>query len=95
MDGCNPSIILLFSVPVSAHVTVKPTESAAGSWETYTVKVPVEKDNATIKVVLSMPDGVEFQQYEPVPGWKTSTETGKTKSNKGDVGSRKRRHSAW
>ncbi|WP_077735710.1 YcnI family copper-binding membrane protein [Bacillus sonorensis] len=66
--------LLLFAVPVSAHVTVKPAESAAGSWETYTIKVPVEKDIATTKVVLSMPDGVEFQQYEPVPGWKTSTE---------------------
>lgn len=77
--GAILASFLLFSVPVSAHVTVKPAESAAGSWETYTVKVPVEKDNATTKVVLSMPDGVEFQQYEPVPGWKTSTETGKTR----------------
>ncbi|MEC4202671.1 MULTISPECIES: YcnI family copper-binding membrane protein [Bacillus] len=75
--GAILASFLLFSVPVSAHVTVKPAESAAGSWETYTVKVPVEKDNATTKVVLSMPDGVEFQQYEPVPGWKTRTETGK------------------
>ncbi|ASB91028.1 DUF1775 domain-containing protein [Bacillus sonorensis] len=69
--------LLLITVPVSAHVTVKPDESAAGSWETYTIKVPVEKNMATTKVVLSMPDGVEFQQYEPVPGWKTSTETAK------------------
>lgn len=66
--------LLFIAAPVSAHVTVKPDESAAGSWETYTIKVPVEKDIATTKVVLSMPNGVEFQQYEPVPGWKTSTE---------------------
>ncbi|RCK09736.1 hypothetical protein DT075_34505 [Bacillus licheniformis] len=39
--GAILASFLLFSVPVSAHVTVKPTESAAGSWETYTVKVPV------------------------------------------------------
>ena len=47
--------------------------------EQYTVKVPVEKDNATIKVVLSMPDGVEFQQYEPVPGGKQALKPAKTK----------------
>ncbi|WP_270573562.1 YcnI family protein [Bacillus glycinifermentans] len=69
--------MLLIAAPVSAHVSVKPDESAAGSWETYTMKVPVEKDIATTKIVLSMPDGVEFQQYEPVPGWKTSTKSGK------------------
>ena len=33
----------MFSLPVSAHVTVKPATSDVGSWETYTIKVPVEK----------------------------------------------------
>ena len=33
----------MFSLPVSAHVTVKPATSDIGSWETYTIKVPVEK----------------------------------------------------
>jgi uncharacterized protein YcnI len=60
----------LFSLPVSAHVTVKPATSEVSSWETYTIKVPVEKDIATTKVTLKIPSGVEFQQYEPVPGWK-------------------------
>lgn len=61
-----------FTAAVSAHVSVKPAESAAGSWETYTMKVPVEKNEPTTKVVLKMPAGVEFQQYQPIPGWKTS-----------------------
>ncbi|WP_343311388.1 DUF1775 domain-containing protein [Bacillus atrophaeus] len=65
--------LLFFTVPASAHVSVKPAESAAGSWETYTMKVPVEKDQPTTKLVLKMPKGVEFQQYEPVPGWKVSS----------------------
>ncbi len=60
----------IFSLPVSAHVTVKPATSDIGSWETYTIKVPVEKNVATTKVTLKIPSGVEFQQYEPVPGWK-------------------------
>ncbi len=33
----------IFSLPVSAHVTVKPETSDVNSWETYTIKVPVEK----------------------------------------------------
>ncbi|MEC1337600.1 DUF1775 domain-containing protein [Bacillus velezensis] len=61
-----------FTATASAHVSVKPAESAAGSWETYTMKVPVEKNEPTTKVVLKMPAGVEFQQYQPIPGWKTS-----------------------
>ncbi|MEM1495958.1 DUF1775 domain-containing protein [Bacillus velezensis] len=61
-----------FTAAASAHVSVKPAESAAGSWETYTMKVPVEKNDPTTKVVLKMPAGVEFQQYQPIPGWKTS-----------------------
>ncbi|EEL35046.1 hypothetical protein BTH38_01520 [Bacillus toyonensis] len=60
----------IFSLPVSAHVTVQPATSDANSWETYTIKVPVEKNVATTKVTLKIPSGVEFQQYEPVSGWK-------------------------
>ncbi|WP_144568954.1 YcnI family copper-binding membrane protein [Bacillus pseudomycoides] len=73
----------LFSLPVSAHVTVKPANSGVGSWETYTIKVPVEKDIATTKITLKIPEGVEFQQYEPVPGWKVNEQkdtSGKVKS---------------
>ncbi|MDM5188177.1 DUF1775 domain-containing protein [Bacillus sp. DX4.1] len=73
----------LFSLPVSAHVTVKPATSGAGSWETYTIKIPVEKDMPTTKITLKMPEGVEFQQYEPVPGWKVDEQkdaSGKIKS---------------
>ncbi|EUJ44291.1 hypothetical protein PRIP_10357 [Listeria riparia FSL S10-1204] len=64
-------ILFLVAMPViaSAHVTVAPTESTTGAWETYTVKVPVEKASATTKLVVKMPAGVEFQSYEPVPGW--------------------------
>ena len=37
------------SLPVSAHVTVKPATSDIGSWETYTIKVPVEKEYSNNK----------------------------------------------
>ncbi|MEI4622949.1 YcnI family protein [Bacillus cereus] len=73
----------LLAVPASAHVTVKPATSGVESWETYTIKVPVEKEIATTKVILKIPEGVEFQQYEPVPGWKIDAQkdaSGKIKS---------------
>lgn len=64
----------LFAGTASAHVTVNPSTSAPGAWETYTVKVPVEKEVATTKVTLKIPDGLEYKSYEPVPGWTTTTE---------------------
>ncbi|MFS0655894.1 YcnI family protein [Bacillus sp. 179-C3.3 HS] len=64
----------LLTIPAHAHVTVKPDTSATSAWETYTLKVPSESASPTTKVVVTMPTGVEFQQYEPVPGWKTTTE---------------------
>ncbi|RRJ67529.1 DUF1775 domain-containing protein [Paenibacillus oralis] len=60
---------LLFVGVASAHVTVSPGESAPGAWQTYTIKVPVEKDIPTVKVALKIPDGVEFKQYRPIPDW--------------------------
>ena len=63
----------IFSLPVSAHVTVKPETSDVNSWETYTIKVPVEKYSNN-KSHTKIPSGVEFQQYEPVPGWKVEAQ---------------------
>ncbi|MCL6632510.1 MAG: YcnI family protein [Alicyclobacillus herbarius] len=56
----------------SAHVTVWPQSSTPGAWEKYTMRVPTERENPTVKVVLKIPSGVELEQYEPVPGWKFS-----------------------
>lgn len=66
--------LLMFAAAASAHVTVLPKQSSTGAWETYTMKVPVEKDVNTNKVVLKVPEGAEFQQYEPIPGWTTAVD---------------------
>jgi uncharacterized protein YcnI len=66
--------LFLFSTVASAHVTVVPKTSTTGAWETYTVKVPVEKDAPTTKVTIKAPTGVEIKSYQPVPGWKYSDE---------------------
>ncbi len=66
--------LILFSGIASAHVSVNPPTSTPGAWETYTIKVPVEKDIPTMKVSLKIPDVVDFKQYQPVPDWQISTE---------------------
>lgn len=80
-----PGVISLFffSSMASAHVTVMPKTSSTGAWETYTLKVPVEKDVATTKVTVKAPQGVEIMSYQPVPGWTYSSEkdaSGKVKT---------------
>lgn len=68
-------ILVLFTSTASAHVTVKPSQSATGAWETYTIKVPVEKDINTVKIALKIPEGVAFKQYRPVPDWNVELTT--------------------
>lgn len=65
---------LLFSGIASAHVTVKPSVSQPDAWETYTIKIPSEKEIPTTKVTLKVPEGVELMNYQPVPDWKVATE---------------------
>jgi uncharacterized protein YcnI len=81
MSTC--AALLIFAGTVSAHVTVNPGVSAPGAWETYTIKVPVEKNVATKKVALKVPTGVEVMSYQPVPEWKVTIDkddSGKTKT---------------
>ncbi|MCE4048070.1 MULTISPECIES: DUF1775 domain-containing protein [Bacillaceae] len=67
--------VFFIALPASAHVTVKPTSSTTEAWETYTVKIPVEKDINTNKVAIKIPETVDFKMYEPVEGWNVTTET--------------------
>lgn len=75
--------LFFFSSIASAHVTVVPNTSKTSALETYTVKVPVEKNSATTKITLKVPAGLEIESYQPVPGWKFSSvkdASGKTKT---------------
>ncbi len=69
------TLFLGISVGVaSAHVTVSPNQVLPGSYQTYTIKVPVEKPDPTLKVALKIPKGLEFKNYQPIPGWKVDLE---------------------
>jgi len=65
------TLLFVFQTNASAHVSVKPFQSVAGSSETYTVTVPTEKNIPTTKVAVRIPNHVEFFSYQPVPGWTT------------------------
>jgi uncharacterized protein YcnI len=69
--------VFTYASVAEAHVTVWPKETKAGSWEKYTVRVPVEKNVNTVKVRLEFPKGVEVHSVMPVPGWNYQFEKGK------------------
>jgi len=70
-------IIALFAVlalaapaGASAHVTLQPSEAAAGDFTVLDVRVPNERDDAaTTKVDVQLPPGFVFASYQAVPGW--------------------------
>lgn len=70
--------LLLFSlifVPLTlAHVTVKPNQVGIGTYQTFTVSVPNEKDNPTVAVRLVIPDGLESVTPTVKPGWQIKIE---------------------
>lgn len=53
-----------------AHVTLNPQVSEPGSYEEYHVRVPVEREDQTVKLELEVPKGVSLSTVAPVPGFK-------------------------
>lgn len=53
----------------SAHVIVKPASAGVGSYQTFDMGVPVEKDVPTVGVRLLVPAGVESVTPNAKPGW--------------------------
>jgi periplasmic copper chaperone A len=62
----------LVAVPAAnAHVTVNPDEVLADSFSRFAIRVPNERPNAdTTKVVVRLPRGLFFVNFQPKPGWK-------------------------
>src|SRR5690349_4135205 len=53
-----------------AHIRIAPTESAPGAREKYTMRVPNEKQVASIRVEGEFPAGLDIYDFEFKPGWK-------------------------
>ncbi|QLK86730.1 YcnI family protein [Staphylococcus sp. 17KM0847] len=75
------SVIMGTAYTAYAHVTLNPQVSEPGSYEAYHVRVPVERDENTVKLELEVPDGVTLSTVEPVPGFKHSF----TQDKKGNI----------
>jgi uncharacterized protein YcnI len=79
MYSCTPllrhvlagtAFALVFAPLTCAHIRIAPTESAPGAREKYTMRVPNEKQVATIRVEGEFPPGLEIYDFEFKPGWK-------------------------
>jgi uncharacterized protein YcnI len=53
-----------------AHITIWPKESAPGARERYTMRVPNEKQVATIRIEGEFPAELNVYDFEFKPGWK-------------------------
>jgi uncharacterized protein YcnI len=57
-----------------AHVQVTPSTVAPEDAVAFEVLVPNEQEQETVEVAVQIPKGVLAFAFEPVPGWKRSTE---------------------
>jgi uncharacterized protein YcnI len=63
-------LALMVPADAAAHVTLQPSEAAAGDFTVLDVRVPNERDDSgTTKVDVQFPPGFIFASYQPVPGW--------------------------
>src|SRR5262245_16951174 len=62
------------AVPAAAHVTVWPREAPAKGFAAFAVRVPTERESATIAVRVEFPAGLKGIRFQPKPGWKYEIE---------------------
>jgi len=66
--------LLLISTPSWAHVVVTPKTAGVGSWVTFSVSVPNEKEVTNTQLRLLLPAGLEYVTPTLKQGWKISVE---------------------
>lgn len=64
------AVFLVWVSSASAHVVVKPAQVNVGSFQTFTIGVPVEKASGTIGVRLIVPEGLEYVTPNVKSGWR-------------------------
>ena len=63
--------LALFSAPlVFGHIRIYPTQSTFGAREKYTMRVPNERQSATIRIEGDFPAGLQVYDFEFKPGWR-------------------------
>ena len=58
----------------AAHVGVQPAEPRPATSETFTVRVPTERDVATTSVRVVFPGGLTVSRFQPKAGWQREIE---------------------
>lgn len=58
----------------NAHVGVNPSVVRANTLETFTIRVPTEKQVPTIAVRIEFPTGLIVSRFQPKPGWERTVE---------------------
>ena len=63
-------MVLMTTGIVRAHVSVLPAEAPPDTNQTFSVRVPNEKDDqGTVKVRVELPAGLTVSRFQPKPGW--------------------------
>jgi len=70
--------VLLTAGAVWAHAVVAPAVSTTRAYETYTLRVPNERDVATVRVEIDFPPEVFVVSFSEVPGWELDVERDET-----------------
>lgn len=66
--------LALLCMPVAAHVTLDPSETQAGAFVKYTVRVPCERAVPTVRVRVEFPSGLLVSRFMPKEGWEREVE---------------------
>lgn len=66
--------VLLMAGALWAHAVVVPAVSTTRAYETYALRVPNEKDVATVRVEIDFPPEVFVVSFAEVPGWELDVE---------------------
>jgi uncharacterized protein YcnI len=75
MGGLSLLLLAISPATASAHVSVKPTQVAVGTFQTFTTGVPNERDQPTTQVRLLIPEDVEHVSPNVKPGWTVKKST--------------------
>ena len=78
--GATGLIGLVTGSMAYAHVVVKPAEVPTASYQTFQVSVPNERDTATTKIKLHIPDGLTSVTPTVKSGWTIATVKTKDKA---------------
>ncbi|HZP34697.1 MAG TPA: DUF1775 domain-containing protein [Candidatus Acidoferrales bacterium] len=68
--GIGVVLSLAAAPAVFGHIKIYPMQSTFGAREKYTMRVPNERQSATIRVEGEFPAGLEIYDFEFKPGWK-------------------------